>query len=628
MEARVGSTRTCKSCRLGVSRPAKPLVCDKMLVVFRRQTLCDLRPRAVHARSCNIATPSRSRRWSEESSKHQRSDMVWPQSLDPEADNITINSIEKPDLNEFNPGLRFHLAWISLCTIVLMAALDATSLSVALARISNILHGSAIEAFWAGTSFLLTGTVFQPVIGSISSIFGRKPMVIMSLLFFFVGAVVASVAPTGHGMGMLLVGRSIQGIGGGGVIVLSEIIPTDLVPLRQRGNYLSTIGAMWAVGSVTGPLIGGAFAGGNDNLWRWIFWINIPFVVIGGLMIIVFLRLNHLSGTTVAKLKRVDYVGIVVFVGSTTSVLIPLTWGGVMYAWTSWRTLVPLIVGLVGLAFFLVWEEKFAAEPLIPLRVFKTANNAAVYIGTFLHGMVLWCMLYYGPLYFEAVRGYSPVVTGVALFPAMFTVAPAGMAVGILVTKTGRYRWSIWAGWFFATLGFGLQYLLTPHLSTVAWVFILMVTGVGTGLLFPGLAFGIQAATSEQDIAAAMGLFTFMRTFGQAVGVAVGGVVFQNQIRNQIASRPLIASHAAEWAADASALVEIIKVMPTGPARTALIESYADALKIVWIISCAFAGVGLIASIFVKGFSLDRALESQQQFVDEKKKVESAALDG
>lgn len=161
-----------------------------------------------------------------------------------------------PEEEEFNPGLRFYLAWISLCIVVLMAALDATSLSVALARIATVLHGTAIEAFWAGTSFLLTATVFQPVIGSLSNIFGRKPLVLASLVFFFVGAIVASVAPSGHGMGTLLVGRSIQGIGGGGIIVLSEIIPTDLVPLRQRGAYLSTIGAMWAVGSVSGPLIG------------------------------------------------------------------------------------------------------------------------------------------------------------------------------------------------------------------------------------------------------------------------------------------------------------------------------------------------------------------------------------
>lgn len=156
----------------------------------------------------------------------------------------------------FEPDLRFYLAWTSLMIVVLMAALDATSLSVALAKIAKVLHGSAIEAFWAGTSFLLTSTVFQPIFGSISGLFGRKPMLYISLVLFLIGAIVASVAPRGHGMGVLLAGRSIQGIGGGGIIVLSEIIPTDLVPLKVRGNYMSMVGAMWALGSVTGPLMG------------------------------------------------------------------------------------------------------------------------------------------------------------------------------------------------------------------------------------------------------------------------------------------------------------------------------------------------------------------------------------
>lgn len=156
----------------------------------------------------------------------------------------------------FRPGLRFHLAWTSLCIVTLMAAVDATSLSVALSQIARSLSGSTIEAFWAGTSFLLTSTVFQPVIGSLSSIFGRKALLMISLVFFGAGAIIAALARRSDGMAVLLVGRSVQGVGGGGVIVLAEILGTDMVPLRQRGLYMAIINAMWAVGSVSGPLIG------------------------------------------------------------------------------------------------------------------------------------------------------------------------------------------------------------------------------------------------------------------------------------------------------------------------------------------------------------------------------------
>ena len=171
-------------------------------------------------------------------------------------DKTSDTSASDDAISHFKPGLRFHLAWASLCIITLMAALDATSLSVALSQIAHSLAGSTIEAFWAGTSFLLTSTVFQPVIGSLSSIFGRKALLMVSLVFFAVGAIVAALAKRGDGMAVLLIGRSVQGIGGGGVIVLAEILGTDMVPLRQRGLYMAMINAMWAFGSVGGPLIG------------------------------------------------------------------------------------------------------------------------------------------------------------------------------------------------------------------------------------------------------------------------------------------------------------------------------------------------------------------------------------
>jgi len=186
--------------------------------------------------------------------------------------NTTSNSeASDPAVPPFRPGLRFHLAWASLCIITLMAALDATSLSVALSQIARTLAGSTIEAFWAGTSFLLTSTVFQPVIGSLSSIFGRKALLMISLVFFAAGAIVAALARRSDGMAVLLVARSVQGVGGGGVIVLAEILGTDMVPLRQRGLYMAMINAMWAFGSVGGPLIGKSTFGviiyvGNEDV--------------------------------------------------------------------------------------------------------------------------------------------------------------------------------------------------------------------------------------------------------------------------------------------------------------------------------------------------------------------------
>jgi MFS family permease len=284
---------------------------------------------------------------------------------------------------DFNPDWRFVVAFLSLTAVTIMVALDATSLSVALPIMAEELNGSAIQAFWAGTSFLLTSTVFQPVLGSFSNIFGRKPIIFSSLALFGVGAIVAAVA---HNFTTVLVGRSIQGMGGGGIITCTEIVVTDMVPLRHRGKWFSFISAAWAVGTVGGPLLGGGFSQSSAT-WRWIFWINLPLIGIGTIMIILFLKLQYKTTTFMNKLREVDWIGVVLFISSLTGFLIPLTWGGVMYAWSSWRTLFPLILCGCGLIVFVVyeeWLERRGGNPMIRFSVTKQRTSAVTYIGTFL----------------------------------------------------------------------------------------------------------------------------------------------------------------------------------------------------------------------------------------------------
>ncbi|KAI9812466.1 MAG: hypothetical protein M1827_004697 [Pycnora praestabilis] len=538
-------------------------------------------------------------------------------SVIPSPEASTSSQTPVPD---FHPGWRFILAFICLSVITLMAALDATSLSVALPIIATALKGTAIEAFWSGTSFLLTSTVFQPNMASFSHIFGRRPMIYLAITFFMVGAIISAVS---HNFTVLLVGRSIQGIGAGGIISLTEIVVTDLVPLRLRGQWFGFISMMWALGSVCGPIVGGAFA--QDVSWRWIFWINLPFIGIAYVMITLFLNLNFKTSPFLQQLKRVDWVGSVLFIASATGFLIPITWGGVIYSWSSWRTLVPLILSGLGLFGFVIYEVYVPAEPVIRLTIFNNRTAAITYVTTVIHGMVLWSLLYYLPLYYEAVKGLSPIVSGVALFPESFTVAPASIAVGIAITKTGRYRWAVWSGWFFAVLGCGLLCLMDVNTSTAGWIFLNLVAGLGTGILFPSMAFAIQASVEKSDdIAFAVAMFSFFRAFGQTLGVAIAGTIFQNQIEKKLLSYPLLAARANEYSQDASGLVQVIRGMAEGSEeKLQLITSYADALKIVWAVMCGLAAVALVASLFIKGLSLDVALDTEQGF-QHKNKIEDA----
>lgn len=233
--------------------------------------------------------------------------------------------------------------------------------------------------------------------------------------------------------------------------------------------------------------------------------------------------------------------------------------------------------------------------------------------------MILWSLLYYLPLYYEAVKVFSPTVSGVALFPETFTVAPACMVVGILITVTGRYRWAIWSGWVLTVAGTGLLYLLDVHISTIGWIFLNLVGGLGMGMLFPSMAFAIQASQKNEDLAFAVAMFSFFRAFGQALGVAVGGTVFQNQMKTKLLAYPALASKAIEYSKDASSLVQIIKAMKDGAEKDDLQHAYVDNLKVVWLTMCGLAGVGLIASLWTRGLDMNKPLETEHGFIDDRR---------
>lgn len=511
---------------------------------------------------------------------------------------------------------RFHAAFGCLCVVNLVCAIDATSLAVALPIVADKLHGSGVEAFWAGTSFLLTATVFQPTFASLSHVFGRKPLLLIALTFFTIGGILCAIA---NDFTIMLLGRSIQGVGGGGISAMTYVIVTDMVSLKDRGKWFGLISMMWAFGSVMGPIIGGAFA--EKVSWRWIFWFNIPFCAIAFITIPIFLKMQGVPGKMSDKLRRVDWLGSIIFIGSMTSFLIPITWGGVMYPWTHWRTLTPLIVGLCGLVFFVFWSATVPVEPILRGSMFKAPTALASYFGTVIHGMFLWSALYYMPLYFEAAKAFSPIMSGVALFPWTFTTGPAAVVVGLVVAKTGAYRWAIWSGWAITVVGVGLLELFEKDTKTVEWVCLSLVSGLGLGILYPAMSFAIQASASNKDLPFAAALYSFFRNFGQMLGVAVGGAIFQNAVKKNMETYPELLPHAAEFSKDASALVEIIKRMPTSPegyviAKRDLISSYVDALRTVWIIMCIMAGVAFMLSIaFTAHYSLDRELETEQGFV-------------
>ena len=190
--------------------------------------------------------------------------------------------------------------------------------------------------------------------------------------------------------------------------------------------------------------------------------------------------------------------------------------------------------------------------------------------------------------------------------------------VGIVCAKTGRYRWSIWIGWVLTTLGSGLLMLLEPQTTIAGWVFLNVTVAIGTGMLFPAMGLAIQAAGRPQDAGHSAAFYSFIRVFGQSLGVAIGGVVFQNQIKQKLLSHPLLAPMAGEYSKDATALVRIIKGMQEGTEKTQLIQVYADSLKTIWLVMCALSAVAMVANVFIKGYSLEQEHKTLQGFHEDR----------
>ncbi|CAF3463917.1 unnamed protein product [Fusarium graminearum] len=511
-------------------------------------------------------------------------------------------------------GWFFYGAFGTLCLVTFIIALDSTIICVALPTIVEDIGASAIEAFWRGTSFLLASTVVQPPIASLSHIFGRRPALLASVTIFAGGSIMAALAKN---VSVLLGGRTLQGLDSGGILALTYVIATDLVSLRERGKWFGLISLNWAIGSILGPLIGGALV---EVSWPWLFWINLPFCGVAYIMIPITMRIKRKEDASVnTKIKEFDWIGTIIFVASLKSFLIPLSWGGIMYDWSNPRTVVPLVFGILSLIAFGV-HIKFCrrysrCDPLLRPSLFTSLTALSAYFATIIHGIIVWCLVYYVPLYHE-IRGSSPITAGVAVLPFTGTVAPAAVVVGLLITKTGTYRPFIWAGWTLVPLGMGLMMLLEKDTETYKWVIIYLTGGLGLGILYSAQAFAAQASASNSDLPFAASMYAFCRSLGQGIGVAVGGVTFQNEFRKQIQKSTEFALKADEWAKDASALVQIVKKSPASMQlmRDTIINGYIKGLRTVWMVLTLVACVALVVSLAgVKAKSLDRKFETEHE---------------
>ena len=491
---------------------------------------------------------------------------------------------------------KIALIMLALCMAVFLAALDVTIITTALPTISEAFHSTAGYT-WIGSAFLLANAASIPSWGKISDIFGRKPMLLFANVIFMVGSLVAALS---NSIGMLIAARAVQGIGGGGLIILVNIVIADLFSLRNRGAFYGMIGAVWAIASSIGPIIGGAFT--QSVTWRWCFYINLPLDGIAFFILLFFLDIKTPRTPIIEGLKAIDWVGSLTIVGGTLMFLFGLQFGGVSQPWDSAEVLCLLIFGVLLWVVFGIWEWKFAVYPMMPMGIFSSVSKAATLGVVFFHGFVFISGSYYLPLYFQAIRGAGPIASGVDLLPTAIALAISSVGTGVFVKKSGMFLPPIYFGLFMMTLGYGLFIDFDAHTTWTKLIIFQIIAGLGIGPLFQAPIIALQAHINPRDIGTATATLGFVRQLATSSSVVIGEVVFQNEMqkKGQILARVLGPKLGEQLGGgNAGANTRLIDSLPANE-KSVVRVAFADSLQPMWIMYTVFAAVGLLTSLLIR----------------------------
>ncbi|AMO61230.1 EmrB/QacA subfamily drug resistance transporter [Mycolicibacterium phlei] len=487
---------------------------------------------------------------------------------------------------------RCNLVFLAVLLGMLLAALDQTIVATALPTVVADLGGAGHQS-WVVTSYLLASTIVTAIAGKLGDLFGRKTVFAAAVLFFLVGSVLCGLASS---MTMLVASRTLQGIGGGAIMVTAMALIGEVIPLRDRGRYQGALGAVFGVTTVIGPLLGGFF---TDHLsWRWAFWINVP---VG----IVVLAVAAVAIPALARTGRpvIDYAGIL-FVGLGASGLtLATSWGGSTYPWSS-----PTIIGLfaasaVALAVF-VWVEIRAAEPILPIRLFASPVFTVCCILGFIVGFAMLGALTFMPTFMQFVNGVSATVSGLRTLPMVAGMLLTSIGSGQIVGRTGRYRIFPIAGTATMAVAFYLLSGMTAATPTWQQSVYLFVLGAGIGLCMQVLVLVVQNTASFADLGVATSGVTFFRTIGSSFGAAIFGTLFANFLASRVGSA-LIASGAPPRAAESPQALHELPPAVAAP----IVDAYADALGRVFLCVVPVAVLGFVVSLFLKEVRL-RDLEA------------------
>ncbi len=482
------------------------------------------------------------------------------------------------------------MAFAGLLVAMLLASLDQVIFSTALPTIVGDLGGVS-HMLWVTTAYLLAATIMMPIYGKLGDLIGRKPLFIGALALFLAGSVLGANA---HSMTWLIAARGVQGLGGGGLMILSQAIIADIVPPRQRGKYMGVMGSVFGISSVLGPLLGGWFTDGVG--WRWAFWFNVPLGLLAIVAAVLFLKMPSND----RQEPSLDILGIVTMAVAVSSFVLFTSWAGTHYAWGS-STIIGLMVTSVVAGAAFVFVERRAKEPLIPLHLFHSRDFDLATIGGLLIAIAMFGTIAYMPSYLQMVTGLSATKAALLLVPMTAGLMSTALTTGTLASRTGRYKWMPIAGCLVMVLGLLLLSSLT--VSSSLWIvdLYLFVFGAGIGLGMQILILIVQNSFPITEVGTATAANNFFREIGASLGSAIVGTLFTNRLMSLLRTGlHSLSGTAAVARLDRNSITPTLVHHLPAAAKAVVVASYNRALTPVFLYLLPLMVVGAVILAFVK----------------------------